>query len=161
MRAVERASGRYVVYVDVDLATDLAHLDELVAHVQNGSSISTGSRYARGSQTERKVSRFVTSLVYNSVVRLLLGSSLSDHQCGFKAFDRRALNRLLPHVNSHHWFWDTEVLVRAQAMGFKVAEVPVRWRESSEGTTVRLFHDVPYFLRELIDLRKDLRRQSS
>jgi len=59
-----------------------------------------------------------------------------DHQCGFKAFRRERLLSLLPEVRDTHWFWDTEVLVRAQRKGYSIKEFPVRWREG-QGTTVR------------------------
>jgi len=32
-------------------------------------------------------------------------------------------------VRDIHWFWDTEVLVRAQRRGYSIKEFPVRWRE--------------------------------
>ena len=28
------------------------------------------------------------------------------------------------------WFWDTEILVRGQKLGYKIKEIPVKWRES-------------------------------
>jgi hypothetical protein len=61
---------------------------------------------------------------------------VQDHQCGFKAFNRDRLLEILPMVHATHWFWDTEVLVRAQKAGFRVKEFPVHWSEG-RGTTVR------------------------
>jgi hypothetical protein len=40
-------------------------------------------------------------------------------------------------IKSDHWFWDTEILVRAQRMGYPVAEFPVHWR-AGKGTTVKI-----------------------
>ncbi|MEI8332095.1 MAG: glycosyltransferase family 2 protein, partial [Methanomicrobiales archaeon] len=40
-------------------------------------------------------------------------------------------------IHSDHWFWDTEILVRAQRKGFLVAEFPVHWR-AGKGTTVKV-----------------------
>lgn len=53
------------------------------------------------------------------MVRLLLHSKLYDHQCGFKAFRRGPLLELLDEIENQHWFWDTELLVRAQHRGYR------------------------------------------
>ena len=136
-RAFGEARGRIVCYYDVDLATDLAHLRELIGTIREGSDIATGSRLLPSSNVTRTGEREVASRVYNALVRVLLGSRIHDHQCGFKAFDRVKILSVLPSVRATHWFWDTEVLVRGQRAGFRVTEFPVVWR-TGRATTVRL-----------------------
>jgi glycosyltransferase involved in cell wall biosynthesis len=128
-RAFTAASGSIVCYYDVDLATDMRHLPELIDAIRDGNDIATGSRLL-------PESTIVRSGGYNALVRTILGSSFRDHQCGFKAFRRDRLLSLLPSVTADHWFWDTEVLVRAQKNSYRIREFPVQWRQG-EGTTVR------------------------
>lgn len=135
-RAFRAAEGRIVCYYDVDLATDISHLPELIGTIRQGADIATGSRLMPESSIQRSRGREVASRGYNLLVRTILGSRVYDHQCGFKAFKRDRLLELLPAVRDTHWFWDTEVLVRAQRRNFLVTEIPVRWREGS-GTTVK------------------------
>ena len=135
-RAFRASSAPIVCYYDVDLATDLQHLPELVAAIRNGAAIATGSRLMPRSEIVRSGGREFASRGYNLLVRTVLSSSLYDHQCGFKAFDRVRLLPLLDRIRSTHWFWDTEVLVRGQHAGYPVRELPVRWTEGP-GTTVR------------------------
>ncbi|MCK8517877.1 dolichyl-phosphate beta-glucosyltransferase [Methanoculleus sp. 7T] len=135
-RAFAGAKGSIVCYYDVDLATDMQHLAELIGAVRDGYDIVTGSRLLPKSDITRSGGREIASRGYNMLVRMVLGSSLHDHQCGFKAFRRDRLLDLLPSVSADHWFWDTEVLVRAQKRGYRVREFPVRWRQGP-GTTVR------------------------
>jgi hypothetical protein len=71
------------------------------------------------------------------MIRLLFNTHLSDHQCGFKAFNRDKLLSIIDEVEDIHWFWDTEVLVRGQRAGLRVTEFPVAWR-TGKTTTVRL-----------------------
>lgn len=136
-RAIIRANGEIVCYYDVDLATNMQHIKELVSAVQAGADISTGSRLLPASDTVRTGGREIASRSYNFLVRLLLGSRIYDHQCGFKGFRRDRILPLLDTIRSDHWFWDTEILVRAQRMGYTVSEFPVHWR-AGKGTTVRL-----------------------
>ena len=142
VRAFRLAEGETLVYFDTDMATDMAHLRELVESVRSGEyDVATGSRWIPGEVADRPVRRGVPSRGFNALVRALLGSGVRDHQCGFKAFDRAALDDLLDDVEDEHWFWDTEVLVRAQRRGYRVKEFPVRWTPR-EDTKVDLVRDV-------------------
>ena len=139
-RAFSEAHGRIVLYYDVDLATSMGHLRELVEAIREGADIATGSRLMPASDIERTAGREIASRGYNLLARTILGSRLCDHQCGFKAFNRQRLLALAPSVGAGHWFWDTEVLVRGQRANYVVKEFPVNWR-SGPGTTVR-FSDI-------------------
>jgi glycosyltransferase involved in cell wall biosynthesis len=137
IRAIAESAGSIVCYYDVDLATDMRHLPELICAIHEGADIATGSRLIPGSDIVRTGGREIASRSYNFLVRLFLGSRIYDHQCGFKAFNKEKVVRILPAVRSNHWFWDTELLVRAQRNGFIVQEFPVRWR-AGKGTTVKI-----------------------
>ncbi len=136
-RAIGESAGSIVCYYDVDLATDMHHLPELIYAIREGADIATGSRLVPGSDIVRTGGREIASRSYNFLVRLFLGSRIYDHQCGFKAFNKEKVIRILPAVRSNHWFWDTELLVRAQRNGLIVREFPVRWR-AGKGTTVKI-----------------------
>jgi glycosyltransferase involved in cell wall biosynthesis len=139
--AFKQSCGEVIVYMDLDLATDLKYLKPLVEAITiEGYDLSTGSRMLPESIVERSLRRRLTSKTYNFFVRHLLGSELKDHQCGFKAFKREPTLQLLDEVAARHWFWDTEILVRAQRKGYRVKEIPVEWKSAS-GTKVNLFKD--------------------
>ncbi|MEA1944786.1 MAG: dolichyl-phosphate beta-glucosyltransferase [Euryarchaeota archaeon] len=140
-RAFKSSEGEILAYIDVDLATDMKHLAELINHIRNGYDLATGSRMMPHSDTVRSFKRGFASKGFNFLVRTILRSKLHDHQCGFKAFRREALLDLLDQVRDKHWFWDTEILVRAQRSGYMVAEFPVRWR-SGDSSKVDLKRDV-------------------
>jgi len=140
--AFQQAHGDVVVYLDTDMATDMRHLEELVEAIRtDGYDIATGSRWLPQSQADRPAKRGIPSLGYNALVRTFLRSDIQDHQCGFKAFDREALDVLLPAVQDEHWFWDTEVLVKAQRRGYRVKEFPVDWTPKGD-SKVDLVRDV-------------------
>ena len=140
--AFAAADGDVLVYFDTDLATDMDHLEELVERVRSGESdVATGSRWMPGNVADRPAKRGVPSRGFNLLVRTFLQSSLRDHQCGFKAFSREVFDDLRGDVEDEHWFWDTEMLVRAQRAGYRVDEFPVRWTPKGD-TKVDLVRDV-------------------
>jgi hypothetical protein len=141
-RAFDAAHGDTLVYFDTDLATDMDYLEELVERVRSGEAdVATGSRWMPGRTADRPPERGIPSRGFNALVRLFLRSDLRDHQCGFKAVSREAYERLAPQVEDTHWFWDTELLVRAQRAGLTVAEFPVDWEPKGD-TKVDLVRDV-------------------
>jgi glycosyltransferase involved in cell wall biosynthesis len=139
--AFKKAGGRILVYMDVDLATNVAQLKSIVNAVnEEGYDFATGSRMLSESRVERSRTRHVFSKFYNFLVRAMLGSEIRDHQCGFKAFRREPLMQLLDEVAANHWFWDTEILVRASRRGYRIKEIPVEWTSGQE-TKVNLIKD--------------------
>ena len=150
--AFKQSSGEVLVYMDLDLATDLKYLKPLVEAISvEGYDFATGSRMLAESKAERTFSRGISSKTYNFLVRHMLGSKLRDHQCGFKAFKREPLMQLLDEVEAPHWFWDTEIMVRAHRHGFKIKEIAVEWK-SGKNTKVSLLKDSSNMFRQIMGL---------
>lgn len=155
------AQGDILAFTDADLATDLRHLEELIQSIRTcGYDVATGSRWIRGKEADRPLDRTVFSRTYNLLVRVLAGSSLRDHQCGFKAFSRDVIEDILDDVNASHWFWDTEILLLAQYNEYRIKEFPVEW-EPNMDTTVNFSHDVPKMALQLLGLTIRLRISSN
>jgi glycosyltransferase involved in cell wall biosynthesis len=157
--AFKQSSGRILAYMDVDLATNIEQLKSLIKAVEDeGFDFAVGSRLLSESKVERSRTRQIASKSYNFLVRVMLGSKLKDHQCGFKAFKREALMQLLGEIVARHWFWDTELLVRAARKGFKIKEIPVEWKGPRE-TKVRLLKDSFSMAGQVMKLWWRLKRQ--
>jgi glycosyltransferase involved in cell wall biosynthesis len=127
------SDARVVAYMDVDLSTKLSALLPLVAPVLSGhSEISIGSRLARGARVARGIKRELISRAYNLLLRLSLGVSFRDAQCGFKALRADVARRLLPQVQNRNWFFDTELLVVAERAGLRIHELEVDWADDPD-----------------------------
>jgi glycosyltransferase involved in cell wall biosynthesis len=132
LRQAWASSGAAVVaYTDVDLSTNLDHLMPLVQPLIAGEfHVATGSRLMKASRVTRQWKREVISRGYNGLVKAFFPRRrFVDAQCGFKAITRRAADELLPMVEDQAWFFDTELLLRAEQRGYSVWEVPVEWIE--------------------------------
>lgn len=129
LRAAWTASPAPVVaYMDVDLSTDLDALLPLVAPLVSGhSDVAIGTRLAAASRIVRGPKREAISRSYNLLLRATLHNGFSDAQCGFKAVRSDVARALLPLVEDQGWFFDTELLVLAEANGLRIHEVPVDW----------------------------------
>jgi len=158
-RSFRYASKEVIAFVDSDLATDMAALKPLVYAIMGGYDISIGNRYHRRSLTRRTAMRWLISRTYNLFIGLLCGSRIRDHNCGFKAFKRKVALNLskaagYDHTLTRGWFWDAEILVIAQILGYRIKEIPVRWREGAKSSFNfrREAKLVAYFIRFLLRL---------
>jgi putative flippase GtrA len=126
--AWERSDADVVAYMDVDLSTDLRALLPLVAPLLSGhSDVAIGTRLANGARVTRGRKRELISRTYNHILRAVLRARFSDAQCGFKAVRADVAHELVPAIRDDEWFFDTELLVRAQRAGLRIHEVPVDW----------------------------------
>ncbi len=136
LNAVWRESDADIVaYCDVDLSTDLNALIPLIAPLISGhSNIAIGSRLSNGSRVERGMKREFISRSYNLILRTAMRAKFSDAQCGFKAMRTDIARQLLPYVEDTGWFFDTELLVVAERIGLRIAEVPVDWIDDPDSS---------------------------
>lgn len=134
----KRANTDIVAYMDVDLSTDLKHLPSLVRSLLRGYDIAIGSRNTRGSCVYgRSPLRTLTSKAYIFLIKLFFWAHFSDAQCGFKAVTRRVVENLLPSIKDNEWFFDSELLIVAEKLGYRIYEEPVTWIDNP-GSTVRV-----------------------
>lgn len=144
--AWNKVQGGIYVYIDVDQATDLTKFNAYANLIeqQREFGLVTGSRYIPGSVTARPWLRRTASVAYNWLIRILFRTGVHDHQCGFKSFSRELVERLAIEARSDSWFWDTEAIVLARKLGFRVEEIPIYWSEKKGRRTPirRLLRDM-------------------
>jgi len=120
-------------YMDIDLSTNLDGFKPMIAPLITGDAgLATGSRLMKQSRTTRGFKREFISRCYNRIIRTTMKTKFVDAQCGFKALRRDVAQKLLPHIKDTAWFFDTELLVKAEYNGYKIHEEPVEWIEDTD-----------------------------
>ncbi|MBI2580186.1 glycosyltransferase [Candidatus Woesearchaeota archaeon] len=151
--AIKAAQGDIIICTDTDLSVKPAFIAKLISGIGQGYDIVTGSRYTKGACVKRTLFRSMISRAYNLFMRTYFGSKIRDHQCGFKAFRRKAIFQLTDELGydssfRRGWFWDTELLIRAQRHRFRVLEIPVDWEGDAKSSfkISREIRMIPYVL---------------
>ncbi len=117
-------------FMDADLATDLRSFPLLIKPLANKEAeIVIGSRFLSSSKVKRSIFRKILSRSYKNILKLFLDMRASDAPCGFKALRAEAAAEILPEIEDREYFFDTELLLRAQKKGLKIIEIPVTWIE--------------------------------
>jgi dolichyl-phosphate beta-glucosyltransferase len=144
------ATGAKRVFFDADLSTPLAELPGFLGALDSGFDVAIGNRRAPGADIERHQPRLRELLGkgFTILTRLALAPGVHDFTCGFKAFDGDAAERIFERSTLDGWAFDAELVVIAQELSLRLAQLPVRWHHEDD-TKVRLGAAVLGSLREL------------
>lgn len=131
------AEGQYVLFTDMDQATPIEELDNLLP-LAGKFDVVIGSR-----NSQRKGAPWTRLLMAKGMIFLrtaIVGlNGISDTQCGFKLFTQEAAHTLFSRIEKfHHGFhkvsgssvsagFDVEFLYLARKLGYRIKEVPVEW----------------------------------
>jgi dolichol-phosphate mannosyltransferase len=135
-RALEAGAG-LVLEMDVDFSHDPADLPRLLAAIEEGADLAVGSRYVGGGRVEDwPAARRLISRSGSTYARLVLGVRVQDLTGGFKCFRREVLEAIdFASVRSKGYSFQIEMTYRALRRGFKVAEVPIVFRDRQKGAS--------------------------
>lgn len=142
--AIRKVDAKLYFYVDVDLAPSINCFRDMLSAQKKGCDVVLGSRYIASSSLERPPLRLFVSKSYNKLLNLFFSESITDHQCGFRLFNRRAADIIRRESREEHWMWDTEVVLLALRSKLRVCEIPIPWRERRSKRTPlrRLIGDI-------------------
>lgn len=136
------ASGKASGFIDLDLATPAHYIPVMYDKIVEGYDIASADRYYRLSVDSISIfHRYLLHKAYRLLVRLLLKPKLKDTETGCKFFNTKKILPLLDEIEDQHWFWDTEIIVRASyKKDLRLIEIPTIYIRK-QGTTVKVIRD--------------------
>jgi glycosyltransferase involved in cell wall biosynthesis len=150
-----QARGLVLLFTDADLSAPITEAPALLAPIHRGDvAVAIGSRGVDRSLigVHQSLLRETAGRTFNILMRLAVGLPFKDTQCGFKAFRRDAARDIFSRVKIDGFGFDVEALYLARKLGYKCAEVPVRWNHV-EGTKVSMFGDSTRMFADLLRVR--------
>jgi glycosyltransferase involved in cell wall biosynthesis len=117
--AVRKLGCDMMITVDADAQHDPKEIPKLLAPLESGEAdIVIGSRFleSKGSVPQHR-------LVVNKLFNLMTLDGISDTQSGFRAYGKKAIQRILPAEAGMGV--DSEILMDAASDGLRIVEVPI------------------------------------
>jgi dolichyl-phosphate beta-glucosyltransferase len=132
-RGMLAARGSRRLMSDADLSTPIEELPRLWARMDEGWDVVIASRALPDSRIEvhQPALRETMGRAFNRLVRLAVLPGLGDTQCGFKLFSAPAAQAAFARCRLDGFAFDVEALYLARKHGFRVAELPVVWRNDA------------------------------
>ena len=150
--SLERADADCIVTMDGDLSHDPREVPRFVADAESADLVQ-GSRYASGAHVVGwSWSRRFMSVAANSLVRLLLHTGMREHTTYFRAYSRRAAEAACRAEDCDSYGWALESLMAVRDKGLRVKEIPITFRERTEGSSKLTLGDMFNWLQHLITM---------
>jgi glycosyltransferase involved in cell wall biosynthesis len=154
-RAVREAPGDIVVTLDCDDTYPVEEISRLAAMIEQGYDLVNTTRVLHRPKT-MAFANFLANRFFALAARVLHGIRTTDVHSGMRAYRKSMLAEVV---------WDpngaalpVDMLVIPYRLGFKVAEVPIEYRERIGETTLRRFTSTMWTFRRLWRARRVAKR---
>ena len=127
----------YIFEMDADFSHDPEDLTRLYEACAKGADMAVGSRYTKGG----KVVNWPWDRIFISkggalYTKMILWMPVNDPTAGFVCYSRKVLATIpLDEVHFIGYAFQIEMKYRAWKLGFKIAEVPITFRDRKEGVS--------------------------
>src|SRR5437763_571569 len=88
--------------------------------------------------------KYLCNRVLTAAENLALGQNLGDFHSGFRVYRREVLERIPYEHNSDDFVFDTQFLVQAVRLGFRLGDIPVPVRYFPEASSINFKRSVRY-----------------
>ncbi|HPQ41265.1 MAG TPA: glycosyltransferase family 2 protein [bacterium] len=118
-RAIEVSTGDIIVTIDSDGQFDIADIREMLPMLQDPCRIVTGYRRAK----KDSFIKVVADRVMNRIIRIMFKVSFKDTNCALKIMNGPMIRSMI--LEARGFQLPTEIVLKADALGFTVTESPV------------------------------------
>ncbi len=127
----------YIFEMDADFSHKPEDLIRLREACVKGADVTVGSRYIRGGKVENwPMGRILISKYASLYVRIILWINIHDTTAGFKCYRRKVLEAIdFDKINFTGYAFQIEMKYTAHKLGFKVVEVPITFKDRTEGVS--------------------------
>jgi glycosyltransferase involved in cell wall biosynthesis len=128
----EAASDGIVVVVMADLSDELEIIPQMYIKILEGCDIVCASRYIKGGKRQGgPILKAFLSRYGSWLIHKITKIPATDLANSFKAYRKSVLENLL--IKSNGFEISMEIVLKAYLKGYKIAEIPTRWRERTTG----------------------------
>ena len=145
-----------VIYTDADLSTHLGQVGLLIGPLlRENKSVAIASRREKTSVVIKKGTRNNRGKLFIYLWKRLIPNlgSVIDTQCGFKAFKKEIINKIISDLIEMKFAFDIELLLKAQLIKENsIAKVPIAWIDSEEASTTTDIQPYLPMLKSIVEM---------
>lgn len=157
------ARGSYIIFADADGASRFSDISKLLKAIKKldkkepctNPAVVIGSR-AHMVNTDAVVKRaFIRNLLMyglHTLVFIFGIRDIKDTQCGFKLFNKAAVEMVFPNMHTEGWIFDVELLILVHRQSIPLDEIPISWHEV-DGSKMVLARDSIHMAIDLVVTR--------
>ncbi len=153
-RGIFEAKGDLILTMDADLSAPLTEFEKLLAKYNQTNQFVIGSRNKKNSTLNYKQSflRFALGVIFNFLIKIILGLDYKDTQCGFKLYNAKKIKSIVKLSMVNRFCIDVEILYLAKLKSINVYEEGIEWNYNDDSTVKLLYDPINMFI-DLIRIR--------
>ncbi len=158
-RAALAYQPEVVIMIHPDYQYDATTIPDLIAPILRGECDAVfGSRLLNNGALKGGMPfyKYLSNRLLTFMENLVLRQQLSEYHTGLRAYSSRLLRSIYLFLNSDDFVFDTEIIVQATALGYRIQEIPVETRYFPEASSINFTRSVEYGLQTLLTLVKYL-----
>ena len=151
---LQYATGNYVIIMDADFSHHPKFIPKMIALQKEGDyDIVTGTRYAGdGGVYGWDLKRKLVSRGANLFADTVLQPGVSDLTGSFRLYKKKVLDDVIHSTESKGYSFQMEMMVRAKAKGYRVAEVPISFVDRVYGESKLGGEEIVQYLKGVLGL---------
>lgn len=128
-------SYNFIFEMDADFSHNPEDLIRLLEACQKDTDVVVGSRYVKGGNVKNwDAKRIILSFCASLYTRMILCIPVRDTTAGFKCYRRKVLEAInLDKIKFTGYAFQIEMKYTAHRLGFKVKEIPITFKDRTEG----------------------------
>jgi len=152
------ANTKFAGFLDIDLEVHARYIPSMIRALENGADVVCANRIYNFTFDFINLLRTILSRIYKSFfTHYLLGIKFSDPEAGYKFFNSSSMKEVIQATEDEKWFWDTEIIARAENTQKRIDAVPVAFvRRPEKKSTVRLIPDIYAYLKAIKKFKHNL-----
>jgi glycosyltransferase involved in cell wall biosynthesis len=123
---ITAANGKYIIMGDSDDSYDFSDLMPFIDEIRKDNDVVMGNRFKGGIQKDAMppLHYWLGNPVLSFIGRLFFNSKIGDFHCGIRCFTKEAFLKM--DLQTTGMEFATEMIVKAELLGMKISEVPVK-----------------------------------
>ena len=152
-RGYDLAKGDIIVSMDSDLSFSIYDIKKLLIGISRGYSLVLGCRHSlKGGYETKKIQTKIKGAISrlgNKAIPLFVGVDVHDFSANFRAIKKETWQAIKTKDNTNSML--LEMIVKTHRKGYKIMEVPVKFKERRFGESKLSLHkEIFKFIYKLI-----------
>lgn len=148
---LSKQNAECIIQIDGDGQHDPEDIPKFVKKIESGADLVVGQRDF--SLRKMPFLRILSNIISTLVITILFTIWLKDTQCGYRAYKKEILKKLLPLIKNSGFEGEAEMLAQADIHDLKIKGVKIHTIYDNENSKVNPLRDIKAFASALAKTR--------
>ena len=141
LKGIHEATGEFIIMADSDATYDFLETPALLKPLKKGYDFVIGTRFKGTIKKDAMpwTHRYIGNPLLSGLVNLFFKANLSDAHCGFRAFTKKAFEKM--NLKTTGMEFASEMVISASKNKLKICEVPISYNKRKGKSKLKSFSD--------------------